>query len=101
MMAAVATLSCTAAPLRQYGNRATHPKDHVYSCAQVMNICVNPSTIVKFVQTSCNNHEIALRIASTAGLGGADELFTGKFQGLLNEMNIPEVFCLSIARLVA
>ena len=58
---------------------------------QIMNVAVNDNAIVKFVQTQCNNYEVALRIAATANLGGADDLFMAKFNNLLNEMNIQEV----------
>lgn len=56
----------------------------------VLSIAVNEQTIVRYIQKNLNNYEVARRIASTANLSGADELFLGKFNSLLNEMNIQE-----------
>jgi hypothetical protein len=58
---------------------------------QVLSVAINDANIVKHIQQTLNNYEIALRIASQANLGGADDLFTQKFRTLLAEMNIQEV----------
>eukprot|EP01012_Entosiphon_sulcatum_P019743 TRINITY_DN2467_c0_g1_i2.p1 TRINITY_DN2467_c0_g1~~TRINITY_DN2467_c0_g1_i2.p1 ORF type:complete len:1682 (-),score=470.43 TRINITY_DN2467_c0_g1_i2:58-5103(-) len=59
---------------------------------QVLAISVNEQNLVKFVQTSLNNTDIAMRLAATAGTRGgmSDELFVHKFNQLLAEMNINE-----------
>eukprot|EP01006_Ploeotia_vitrea_P036085 TRINITY_DN65965_c0_g1_i1.p1 TRINITY_DN65965_c0_g1~~TRINITY_DN65965_c0_g1_i1.p1 ORF type:complete len:1680 (-),score=269.82 TRINITY_DN65965_c0_g1_i1:136-5175(-) len=69
---------------------ATHGFLGVSTSGKLLSVHVNENSIVRYIQQSLGNYELALGIAARADLGGADELFTEKFNSLLTQMNITE-----------
>jgi clathrin heavy chain len=56
----------------------------------VFHISVNDNGITPFIKTQLRNPELALRIASSANLGGVDELFRAQLNQLLEQGNYEE-----------
>lgn len=51
---------------------------------QVLSVSVEEDSIVQYITTTLQNHDLALRIASRNNLPGADELFVRKFNNLFS-----------------
>jgi clathrin heavy chain len=49
---------------------------------RVLLVTVDDNNIVPFITNQLNNYELAIKLASKAGLGGADDLFTSQFTRL-------------------
>lgn len=56
----------------------------------VFHVSVNDSSITTFVKNQLQNPDLALRIASTANLGGVEDLFKAQFTNLLQQQQIEE-----------
>eukprot|EP00659_Diplonema_papillatum_P009674 gene9674-15021_t len=76
-------------------NVFTSAKQHHYNGVLSVNtkgdvmLChINEKTIVQWVQQRLNNQALALRIATSANLGGADDLFRQRFNTCLQSMQI-------------
>ena len=55
---------------------------------EVRHVAVNATAIVPWIQQRLGNQNLALRVAASGNLGGADELFIQRFNALLQSMQI-------------
>lgn len=54
---------------------------------QVLSITVNEQTIVNYASQNINEPGLALKLATTLGVGGAENLFKGEFERLMQAQN--------------
>lgn len=59
-------------------------------CCKVLTVSVDEDNIVNYITNTLQNPDLALRIAVRNNLGGADELFTRKFNLLFGQGNYSE-----------
>lgn len=57
---------------------------------QVLTVSVDEENIVNYITNTLQNADLALKIAVRNNLGGADELFTRKFNLLFGQGNYSE-----------
>ena len=61
-----------------------------FFCFKVLTVSVDEENIVNYITNTLQNPDLALRIAVRNNLGGADELFTRKFNLLFGQGNYSE-----------
>ncbi|KAF9413871.1 hypothetical protein BGZ94_000588, partial [Podila epigama] len=57
---------------------------------QVLSVCVDESNLVPYIVNTLGNTELALKVASRAGLPGADDLYVQRFQQLFQSGDYAE-----------
>lgn len=63
-------------------HEASHGIIGVNKKGQVLSVDVDENTIVPYILTTLNNTELAFKLASRAGLPGADDLYIQQYQQL-------------------
>lgn len=72
----------------------------VSSTGSILHVSIDDDTICRYVNSALHNPDLAVRIATDAGLGGADELFRSQFQSAVARGDVESAIqaCISAPR---